>query len=84
MARAADAARLEQVSQLLAHWSGVSEIVGDCVPRNPRLWRRGLRLALAAEAGIVGKLRATVLVARARFGGRELPPMVLPDASPGS
>jgi hypothetical protein len=68
----------------LSHWSGVSEIVRDCVRRNPRLWRRGLRLALAAEAGVVGKFRATALVAAARFGGRERPPKALPDASPGS
>jgi|SRR5438132_6559956 len=68
----------------LSHWSGANEIVAACVRRNPRMWRRGLRLALAAEAGLLGKLRAAAVVGRARFGGRELPSKALPDPSPGS
>jgi hypothetical protein len=68
----------------LSHWSGVSEVVAACVRRHPRTWRRGLGLALAAETGLVGKLRAAAIVARARFGGRERPPEALPDPSPGS
>lgn len=80
--RALAALQLEVHS--LSHGAGVNEIVAGCVRRNPGLWRRGLRLALAAEAGLPGKARAAAIVGRARFGPREQPPEALPDPSPGS
>jgi hypothetical protein len=68
----------------LSRWSGVTDIVAGCIRRNPRLWRRGLWLALAAEASLPGKMRAAAVVGRARFGAREQPPEALADPSPGS
>jgi hypothetical protein len=52
----------------LSHWAGVHEIVAACVRHDRRLWARGLRVALAAEPGGTGKLRAAAAVAGARFG----------------
>jgi hypothetical protein len=80
--RALSALQLEIRSA--SHSPGASEIAAACVRRDPRTWRRGLRLALAAEAGMPGKLRAAAAICRARLGGRQQPPEALPDPSPGS
>ena len=65
----------------LSQWSGVNEIVADCIQRSPALWRRGLRLALGAEASLPGKLHAAAIVVRARFGGRDQTLKALPKLS---
>src|SRR5919108_84161 len=65
-----------------SHSPGASELAAACVRRDPHTWRRGLRLALAAEAGVPGKLRAAAAIWRARLGGRQEGPEALPDPSP--
>ena len=78
--RALSALQLEVHS--VSQWTGVNEIVADCVQRNPGVWRRGLRLAVAAESNLPGKLRAAAIVGRARLGRTPARPKPLP--SPGS
>src|SRR4051812_28879503 len=75
---------LELEAHTFARWAGAREIAVECVRRDPSLWRRGLRLALAAEPDPTAKIGATLAVARAPLRGRGVAPGAVPDPSPGS
>lgn len=75
---------LELEAHTFVHWFGVREIAVDCVRRDPALWRRSLKLAVAAEGDPPSKAAAALDVARARLRRRGPAPDAVPDPSPGS
>jgi hypothetical protein len=67
----------------LSRWEGVSELAAACVGRDRRLWRRGLRVAAAAERG-PRKLRAVAAVLRARADAAPAAAGTVPEPTPES